>query len=507
MKKNSVLKATALVFGLSLIAKLIGFAKSIMQASIFGTSMETDVFNVSNGFVSNILYMLTMAVAVAFVPLYIQHKTRSREDGRKFGTRTITTLFLVAIAISLFLIVFSPVVVKVIAPSYSGEAYQLTIKYFRVLCLGICFSLAAHLFTNLLNAEKVYGYSAFGSIINSIVLIALMMFFSRTLGVWSLVISVPISFVLQWLMLYYKGKRYAAISFRYGIRDESLKILLIQAIPILISQATVEINQVVDRALLTSIGVGALTAVSYSAVLYQFASTLVSTPLSTVMFTELSEAGAKKDNAAIKRILKNCYRVLLIVCIPIVAVIFFCSGDIVRIVYGHGRFTAEAVQQCAVGLQMYGLCLFPVCIKTVLSRAYYGLNDTRRPMVIGMLEVALNIGLSVALVKPLGIIGVVGATGIASVVFIIVMLIDFNKKYMKVLSSSSLNACWKILVSGVIAVVVLALANRVFLVNSLVDFIVKTLLTFAVFLVLLLALKEKTTKSILGKVLRRVRRS
>lgn len=495
--KNSVLKSTIIVFSVSLISKLIAFLKSIFQASMFGASIETDAFNVSSGFVNNVLYMFTTAIAVAFVPLYIQHRNK---NVKVFATKIITSLFFVALMITLGLIIIAPVIVKIIAPSYSGNIYNETIQYFRVLCLGFAFSLIANMYTNLLNAEKTYGYSAIGSIINSLVLILLMFILGNILGVWVLVISVPISYFIQWIILYIRGKKYAVISVKYGLKDNALKILAIQAIPILLCQATVEINQVVDRALISSLGAGALTAVSYSAILYQFATTLISTPLSTVMFTELSEAGAKRDMVSIRKILNSCYKILFIVCIPITILIFFCSIDIVEIVYGHGNFTNDAVFQCALGLSMYGFCLLPVCLKSVLSRAYYGLNDTKRPMIIGIFEVILNIVLSVLLYKPLGIIGVVGSTAVASVVFIIIMTIDFNRKYIKTITLATCKNYWKVLVSTAVLLIFMVSTEQIFFINHLINFIVKSLAGIFLYVFIIIVLKDNTAILIVKRI-------
>ena len=495
--KKSVLKASALVFVLSLTAKVIGFLKSIIQASYFGTTIRTDAFNVANGFVNNILYMFTTAVAVAFVPQYVQHKQRGLE--KQFATRAITALALLAVLVSAILALAAPLVVSAIAPSYTGTDRETTILYFRVLMIGFTFSLTTHMFTRLLNAEKVYGFSTFCSIINSVVLVAFILLFARAWGVWTLVVAVPASYFIQWLVLYFKGRKYATISLKYGLKDEGIKTLALLALPILVSQATVEINQVVDRALLTSVGTGALTAVSYSAVLYQFVTTIINTPLSTVMFTELSEAGAKGDRDEIRNILHYCYKIILLVCIPVVAIMFFLSKDIVTIVYGHGRFTAEAVENCAVGLRMYGLCLLPGCSKAVLNKAYYALNDTRRPMVIGMMEVALNIGLSVLLVRPFGIAGVVGATAIASLVFIVVMLVNFNRKYIKVVSRDFVWPLRKILLAAAVLVSLLAVTESLRFHASILNFAVKTLLGFALYGGLLAAMKEKTLYAVIKK--------
>ena len=499
MKKN-VIKATLLVFVLSFIAKIIGFIKSIIQASYFGATYETDAFNIASGFVSNILYMFTMAVSVAFVPLYIQHKQKDEDNGKKFATKVLTVLFIAALFLSIVLLIGSPIVVRIIAPSYTGEIFELTNQYFKVLVIGFSFSLVANMYTNLLNAEKIYGFSSFASIINSIVLIVCIMTLSKQFGVWALVISIPLSYFIQWVTLSIRGRNYASISVKYGLKDDGIKILLVQALPVLISQATVEINQVVDRALLTSVGDGTLTAVSYAAVLYQFATTLISTPLSTVMFTELSEAGAKNDKSSIKSILLNCYKVTLIICIPVIIVMFYCSYDIVEIVYGHGNYSDTAIFQTSVGLKMYGLCLLPVCIKTVLSRAYYAMNDTKRPMIISVIEVALNIILSILLVKPYGIIGVVGATAIASFVLIIVMLIDYNKNYISVITWNVVKDYWKIAIGALVLGVIMYVLRSTTVANCLVDFLIKSILVFVTFFAMLVVLKDSDFLYFVNKI-------
>ena len=71
---NNLIKSTILVAFLTIISKLFGFFKSVIQASYYGSSIYTDAFNMAYGVVGDILYMLTTSIAVAFVPYYISLK-------------------------------------------------------------------------------------------------------------------------------------------------------------------------------------------------------------------------------------------------------------------------------------------------------------------------------------------------------------------------------------------------------------------------------------------------
>lgn len=487
MKKN-VLRATLVVFVLSLISKIIGFLKSIIQASYFGSTLETDAFNLANEFVNNVIFMFATAIAVAFVPTYIQRKKTDKT--REFAAKSITGLLIIAIMLTVAFIIAAPVIVWVIAPGYDGYIYNLTIRYFRVLALCFVFALLTQLYSSLLNAEKIYGYSAVCSIVNSLILITFIIAFSSRLEVWALVLAVPVSFFSQFIVLFLKSRKYVRIIIRDGIWDESIKKILALAIPVLISQASVEINQVVDRALLISLGEGVLTAVTYSIVLYQFVSALITAPLSTVIFTELSEAAANNDHDGIKSIIHTCFKLLAFICVPIVLIICFDSVDIVSIVYGHGRFDNTAVKNCAIGLRMYSLCLLPVCFKTVLSRAYFATNNTKRPMIIGIMEVALNIMLSILFVRRFEIVGVVGATAIACCIFILVMIIDYSRKFICLLTKNNILSYWKIFISGLVTGVILQLIKGVTTNSELTNFLFISIICFTVYLVLLLFLRE-----------------
>ena len=163
--KQSITKSQ--IFLLSIIAKIIAFVKSMIQASYYGATIQTDVYNMTNGIVSNVLYMFTTAVAVAYVPLYVQKKAKG-ENSYKFATVTIA-----AIGLTLVMEIFACPIMRMVAPGYTGEILSEAVVYFRVLMIGFTFSLVASLYQNILNAEKIYGYANFSSIINSTILITI----------------------------------------------------------------------------------------------------------------------------------------------------------------------------------------------------------------------------------------------------------------------------------------------------------------------------------------------
>ena len=490
-----------------MIAKIIGFAKSVIQASYFGATIETDSYNLASGIVSNVLYMLTTALAVSFVPIYIQKKSKmGKQKAFEFASNVITVLLAGAVVLVVIFELVAPLVMKLVAPAYTGKILADSILYFRVLVVGYVFALVAALYQNLLDAEKIYGFSSFTSIVNSVVLIVVILLGASKIGIWALVISLPLSYFFQFLLLYVKGRRYGILAFRCNMRDETIRLMCLQGLPILLSQATVEINQVIDRSLLSTMEEGVVTAVSYAAVLYQFVVHIISIPISTVMFTELSQAGAEENIQYIQSALKAVIKVIILICIPIIIVVFLCSTDIVQFVYGRGNFGKHAVEKTALGLIIYIICLIPVTIKSVLTKAYYALNDTRRPMFLGILEVAMNITLSIMLAKKWGLVGVVGATAISSLIVVIVMILNFSKTYVCIITNV-FKEYWKIVIATSLTMGNAYFLKGIAITNVMGTLIIKTISIFAVYLGGLIITKDEMILECVNVIKRRIKKT
>lgn len=499
--KKSIFKATVLIFILSLLGKGIGFLKSMIVASSFGANSVTDAYYLANGVISDVFYAVTMSVSVAFLPMYIKKK---EEKGLKqayyFSTRIVTGVGIVSCFVTMVIIIIAPLIVKVMASSYSEAEMANTVLFLRIMSVGIVFSLMANIFQNILNAEKVYEYATFSSIVNSLVLIGMVLVFEKKIGIMSLVIATPLSYLIQFFFLKLRSRAYVGISVKYGIWEPGVGELARQALPILLSNTTIEINQLVDRMLLVSIEEGAVTALSYSAVLFQFAAHVISIPFSTVSFTELSLAGAQKDEEKVRKLINRTVRLIITVCIPVLIVIYFASGLIVDVVYGHGQFTVQAIIQASNGLAFYAFCLIPYCIKQIITKAFYSVQQTKLPMVCGIFEVIVNIISSIVLSHFYGISGVVMGTALASTLFCIILLVVFSWKEVNLEIRNMKYLVKLAVITGILFIVAGKYQMHG---NALAELCIFSVAVFAVYGVLLLLFRDKLLLEVLENIWRK----
>ncbi len=430
--KKMIFGSAMTLFVLSLLNKGLGFVKSMVIASAFGATLQTDAYYVAEGLMQNALIPISDALAVSFLPVYIGIRENCREDAKVFTSRTVTDIFLLSFVLSGLLYAAAPWLLRLILPSYTEEAVRLAVFYFRILIWGMCFYMSNQLLQSLLNAEKEYGYSSFTAMLNNLILTAAVFCLGKHFGLNVMAAAVLFSYAVQYLFLQAKSWRYGHPSVRYGLRDERIRKLCVQVFPVFLGNAIWELNSLVDRSLLSAMEEGAVTAVSYAVVLYQFASNLIGIPLTTIIYTELAESfseGRMEEGGAK---LEKGIHISLFFCIPISLFIVAASALIVQITYGRGAFSAEAVGMTAQGLRYYGLCLLAYCINVLLTRACYSLNDMALPMKVGVGTVSLNIVLSVTLSRFMGLRGVVLATLIANTLTSFLILLIFHRTKMTV---------------------------------------------------------------------------
>ena len=497
-KKKAILSSAVLLFVLSLVNKGLGFIKSMTIASVFGATIQTDAYYVAEGLMQNALIPISEAVAVSFLPIYITIKEKNKEEAHKFTSRTITDIFLLALVLSGILYVVAPMLLKLMLPSYTADQVAMSVYYFRILIWGMCFYMSNQLLQSLLNAEKQYGFSSFTAMMNNLILTAAVLLMGHRFGLSAMAMAVPFSYIAQYLFLLIRSPDYGRLTFRYGWRDSRIWKLCLQAAPIFFGNAICELNQLVDKSLLSGMETGSVTAVSYASVLYQFASNLISIPMTTIIYTELAEsfAAGKKEEGGAK--LEKGIHISLFFCIPLSLFVMIAANLVVEITYGRGAFDAQAVAMTSEGLRYYGLCFLAYCLNALLFRACYSLNDTMLPMKVGLGTVSLNIVLSIILAHFMGLKGVVLATAIANTLTCLVTLYIFNRTKLTihlrrfirpvltigVSSIVGLGACMLWMKSGIIA-------------NSILLFITSVMIHFGVYVVLVVIFRDEMALEIL----------
>src|SRR5882672_1156859 len=119
----SLLKALATVSSMTLISRILGFARDSVIARLFGAGVATDAFFVAFR-LPNLLRRLFAegAFSQAFVPILAEYRSRrGDEETRVLVDRTATLLALALFLVSALGILLSPAIIYLTAPGFSAD--------------------------------------------------------------------------------------------------------------------------------------------------------------------------------------------------------------------------------------------------------------------------------------------------------------------------------------------------------------------------------------------------
>ena len=84
--QSRLLKNILSVSGVLILVKALGFFKQMVIAGIFGANAETDLINLSYGFIGDIQYLLVQVMLTAVVSVYIHVKEETQNEAGQFAS-------------------------------------------------------------------------------------------------------------------------------------------------------------------------------------------------------------------------------------------------------------------------------------------------------------------------------------------------------------------------------------------------------------------------------------
>lgn len=423
---KNIIKTLASVSGIVLLAKIIGFVKQMVTANVFGANIQTDLISLSEGLINNMDYLLVQALSTAFLPLYIHIKTESKEQGDKFVSYSIKVFFIITFVISSIIFFASPLVAKILAPSYDEALTRRLSLYIKIFSPALIIIVEMAVFNALLKANEHFVPGELIGFNQSVIVILLVVLFGNRIGPDILIVALYLYalFNLIYLMicsrkiwLYHKGNPF---------HDSDIKRLIAMMGPLLLGYSIIFVNQQVDKIIVSGLGEGTLTAMGYASTLSNFVCTFTGS-ICGVMFTYITQNIAESKEETAANIATKTALQMITFLIPISIIAIMNSYDIVSVVFGRGKFDGAAIQNCSMALIGYCAMFVPYILRELFSRFQYAYGDSKQPMINSSIAIVVNILLSILLSRWIGVLGVTIATSV-SVLIASLLNIYFSKK-------------------------------------------------------------------------------
>ncbi len=403
----SLVKKFVTVGGATLGSRFMGFARETLMAAALGTGPMADAFYAAFRF-PNLFRRLFAegAFNAAFVPLFAREIEEGGTDAAKrFSEEVFGVLFTILLLITIAMELAMPLMVRtIIAPGFEAgsEKYDVTIKLAIIMFPYLmCMSLTAML-SGMLNSLHHYFAAAVAPIFLNLVMISALVYALMT-GADPLTTAEYLSWgvlvagLLQMAVLY-AGVRHAGMSigFRRPKMTPNVKRLLVLALPAAASGGIVQINQIIGQ-MIASTKDGAISALQYADRIYQLPLGVVGIAVGVVLLPELARALRGGHLREASYIQNRSLEFVLFLTLPAAAAIWVLSDEMIRVVYERGAFNPETTATVAGILAIYGIGLPGFVMIKALNPGFFAREDTRTPMKITGISVAVNCTLAVSL--------------------------------------------------------------------------------------------------------------
>jgi len=429
-------------------SRVLGLVRDQVFAALFGAGLQYDAF-ITAFRIPNLLRDLFAegALSAAFVTTFTQTlQSKGKEAAILLWNRVATLIILFIIAISILAWIYTPAIVRVLAPGFfdvAGKA-ELTISLTRIMIPFLLFIALAAQAMGMLNSFNVFGIpalaSAFfnvGSIIGGLLLgfwLGPALGLSPIAGMaYGTLVGGFLQFAVQWPSLRRHGVSYHPM---ISLRDPGVHQIIRLMGPAIIGTAAVQINVFVNTNFASAIidpATGAVTNgpvswLSYAFRFMQFPIGVFGVAIATATLPPLSRSTANPNYTEFRQTLAHSLALVFLLCIPSAVGLAVLGRPIVALVFQHGKFTGFDTVQTANALAAYSIGLAGYAAIKVLSPAFYALNDARTPMLISLGSIAVNYVMNSLLVGPFGHVGLAFSTStVALVNFLLLALLMRHK--------------------------------------------------------------------------------
>jgi putative peptidoglycan lipid II flippase len=437
-----MVRSAGLIGAATMTSRLLGVAREIVLARMFGASSgpAMDAFNVAFR-IPNLVRDLFAegAMTAAFVPTFTRTlEARGREAAWRLGNLTLNALLLVTGILVVLGIVFADPVTRAIA----GEEFAavegklaLTTQLTQIMLPFLTTVAIAVAMMGMLNALHRFFIPALSpamfnvaTILSAVAIVPLMPLVGLPpiagIAIGTLLGGLG-QIALQWPALRREGFRYRPI---LDFKDPEVHEILRLMGPGTLGLAAVQINVFVNTYLATTQEQGAVSWLGFAFRLMYLPIGLFGVSIATASLPDISRHSATEDRAAIKTIVANGLRMMLMLNVPATIGLMVLSLPIVELIYERGRFVPYDSSQTAAALMFYAPGLLGYSAVKIASPTFYSLRDSRTPVLISVGSVAANLALNLVLVRVMGFKGLALGTAIAAVLNAAALLFFLSRR-------------------------------------------------------------------------------
>lgn len=388
----NLLRSLATVSGLTLLSRILAFARDVLIARVFGAGMATDAFFVAFKLPNMLRRMFAEgAFSQAFVPIFGEYKNRRGHDETRLLVDHVTTMLaLILFVITLVGIVAAPLLVYISAPGFAKDAakFDLTVQLLRYTSPYILFISLVAVAAAILNTYNKFWVPAFAPVLLNVCFIGAALWLAPYCDppVMALAWAVFVAGIVQLaFQLPFLKKLDLLPSIRLNWRDEGMWRVIKQMGPAMFGVSIAQLSLIINTIFASFLVAGSVSWIYYADRLMEFPTGLLGAALGTILLPSLSKCHASNDTAEYSRLLDWGLRLTFMLALPSALALGMLAVPLLSTFFQRGEFQAHDVLMTSQALIGYSVGLVGLILVKILAPGFYARQNIRTPVKIGII--------------------------------------------------------------------------------------------------------------------------
>lgn len=429
-RRTKNIGAAAILVGVfSMISRLLGILRDRILAGEFGAGEVLDAYYTAFR-IPDLLYNLLIlgALSAGFIPVFsalIKKMKKADDDSYPYQeeknkeawdlvSNILNILIIILSFFSILGFIFSPQLIKIIAPGFSPEMQSITTTLTRIMFLSPLFLGISSLLGGVLQSFRNFLIFSLSPIFYNVGIILGALFLVPVLGIsglaWGVVIGAFMHMAIQIPPVWISGFRWRAF---INFKDKNFLKIAKMMVPRTLSLAISQINLVVVTIIASTLAAGSLAVFNFANNLQSFPIGVFGISFAVAAFPTLS-ASAFNEKKLVDNFSYTLRRILFFI-IPSTVLLITLRAQIIRVILGTGEFSWRDTVLTINSLGFFALSLFAQASTPLLTRVFYARQNSKTPFLIGLIIVVINIFLSLFLGKRMGVAGLALAFSLSSI--------------------------------------------------------------------------------------------
>tara|TARA_B100000700_G_scaffold264991_1_gene303060 strand:- start:657 stop:2216 length:1560 start_codon:yes stop_codon:yes gene_type:complete len=466
---NRLFRSFFTVSSLTLLSRILGFIRDVFIAKFLGSTVIADAFFVAfrlPGFFRRVL--AEGAYSAALIPVFsgIVIDSKNDHEAADFVENTMSFLLIVSVILTIICFFGMPFIIQILAPGFTSNpiAFDLAVHFGKIIFPYIIFiSLVEH-FTSILNVHDRFARGTLTSSILNISFILSLFLLTPQLpsAGHALSYAVLIGGLFQFILMYHGILGFYRPRIKWPEIDKRMRKFFSLFLPGVVGSGVVQLNIIIGTVIASLLPVGAISHIYYADRINQLPLAIFGIAIGIVLLPSLSRAIKKNKQDEILSIQNKSIEFCFLISFPAAVGLYFLSKPIITILFERGEFLSNDTFYTSSVLSLFALGLPAYILIKVLVTCFFAREDTKTPLKISIVAVAINIILSLILIQSMREMGIAIATSISAWVNMLLLYFVLKLRNKLILDKVFFSQAIKIIISSILMGVVCFYLNDLY---------------------------------------------